>query len=242
MTLTSKPLGKGLRVPLAGVPVTSVEGHLARLVAKGHRVAICEQLDAAGEIQDKVPEKDSAAKRLVRRGVVRIVSPGTALEPALLAGGRSNYCVALVALPESRRRQDAGLRQEPAGGRWGLAAADLSTGEFRCCEFRGAEAVMRCAADWSCWRPRSCYSRSRRRGSDTAVPPPLAQALAELESASTPRPPAQFQPDAAAAALLAHYRLAAIEGLGLGERPLRSPPPAPCSLTYRRAKQGNWRS
>ena len=219
MTLTSKPLGKGLRVPLAGVPVASVEGHLARLVAKGHRVAICEQLNASGEIQDKVPERDSAAKRLVQRGVVRIVSPGTALEPALLAGGRSNYCAALVVLPESRRRQDAGLRQDPAGGRWGLAAADLSTGEFRCCEFRGAEAVVRCAAELELLTPAELLQPQSPQGSDMAVPPPLAQTLAELEPTCTPRPPAQFQPDAAAAALLAHYRLAAIEGLGLGERP-----------------------
>ena len=229
VTLTSKPLGKGIRVPLAGVPVASVEGHLARLVANGHRVAICEQLNAAGEIQDKVPEKDHAAKRLVRRGVVRIVSPGTALEPALLAGGRSNYCAALVALPASRRRQEAGGRQESAGGRWGLAAADLSTGEFRCCEFKGADAAARCAAELELLAPTELLqpqpphpveatARAKPR-QESAAPPPLARALAELEPAHTPRPPAQFQPEAAATALLAHYRLAAIEGLGLSERP-----------------------
>ncbi len=228
VALTSKPLGKGIRVPLAGVPVASVEGHLARLVANGHRVAICEQLNAAGEIQGKVPEKDSAAKRLVRRGVVRIVSPGTALEPALLAGGRSNYCAALVALPESRRRQEAGTHQESAGGRWGLAAADLSTGEFHCCEFRGADAAARCAAELELLGPTELLQPQLLHPVETTAPakprqegaaPPLARALAELEPAHTPRPPAQFQPEAAAAALLAHYRLAAIEGLGLGERP-----------------------
>ena len=231
VTLTSKPLGKGLRVPLAGVPVASVEGHLARLVAKGHRVAICEQLNAAGEIQDKVPGKDYAAKRLVRRGVVRIVSPGTALEPALLAGGRSNYCAALIALPDSRSRQEAGTRQGLSVGYWGLAAADLSTGEFHCCEFRGPDAAARCAAELELLAPTellqpqpmhsvAATARSKPpQANDAAVPLPLARVLAELGPVHTPRPPAQFQPDAAAVGLLAHYRLAAIDGLGLGERP-----------------------
>ena len=68
--LSSKPMGKGLRVPLAGVPVHSVEQHLTRLITKGYRVAICEQLEDA-----------KATKGLVARGVVRVVSPGTALEP-----------------------------------------------------------------------------------------------------------------------------------------------------------------
>ena len=77
IALTSKPMGKGMRVPLAGVPLQSVEAHLTTLIAAGHRVAIAEQLEDA-----------RASKGLVRRGIVRVVSPGTALEPALLEGGR----------------------------------------------------------------------------------------------------------------------------------------------------------
>jgi len=85
IALTSKPMGGGLRPPLAGVPVASVEQHLARLVGKGHRVAICEQL-----------EHPRAARGLVRRGVVRVVSPGTALEPALLESGQASACAAVL--------------------------------------------------------------------------------------------------------------------------------------------------
>ena len=108
IALTSKPMGGGLRSPLAGVPARSVEQHLAKLVAKGHRVAICEQLEQAG-----------AAKGLVRRGVVRVVSPGTALEPALLEAGEASACAA-VWLERGRGRR--------SGLRLGLAAADVTTG------------------------------------------------------------------------------------------------------------------
>ncbi|MCY3569152.1 MAG: DNA mismatch repair protein MutS, partial [Chloroflexi bacterium] len=108
IALTSKPMGAGLRSPLAGVPVRSVEQHLARLVARGHRVAICEQL-----------ERPSASRGLVRRGVVRVVSPGTALEPALLEAGEASACAAVWA---------ARARGARGGLRLGIAAADITTG------------------------------------------------------------------------------------------------------------------
>ena len=77
IALTSKPMGGGLRSPLAGVPVRSVEQHLAKLVARGHRVAICEQLEQAG-----------AAKGLVRRGVVRVGLAGHGAGAGPAGGGR----------------------------------------------------------------------------------------------------------------------------------------------------------
>src|SRR5512145_1743119 len=66
ITLTSKPMGKDLRVPLAGVPYHSIDGHIAKLVARGYRVAVCEQLADPAEV-----------KGLVRRDVVRVVTSGT---------------------------------------------------------------------------------------------------------------------------------------------------------------------
>ena len=116
ITLTSKPIGGGVRVPLAGVPVAHVESHLARLVARGHRVAICEQL-----------EDPRATRGLVKRGVVRVVSPGTALEPALLEAGEPSACAALALLRDS------------GGWRLGLAALDLSTGACHALELRGPQ-------------------------------------------------------------------------------------------------------
>ncbi len=124
ITLTSKPMGGGLRAPLAGVPVAHVESHLARLVARGHRVAICEQL-----------EDPRASRGLVRRGVVRVLSPGTALEPALLEAGEPSACAALTLQREPARGGGG-----PGRGAWrlGLAALELSTGASHALELRAA--------------------------------------------------------------------------------------------------------
>ncbi|HDQ99029.1 MAG TPA: DNA mismatch repair protein MutS [candidate division WOR-3 bacterium] len=103
LTLTSRPHGHGNRVPLAGVPAKSLDTYVARLVARGFRVAICEQL-----------EPPSARKPVVRRKVVEVITPGTLIRPGLLEEKRSNYLMAL----------------SPAGDTCGMAFADVSTGEF----------------------------------------------------------------------------------------------------------------
>jgi len=104
ITLTSKPMGKDLRVPLAGVPYHSIDAHVAKLVARGYRVAICEQLaDAAG------------VKGLVPRDVVRVVTAGTITAENSLDASAPNYLAAFIA----RRTQFA------------VALADITTGEVR---------------------------------------------------------------------------------------------------------------
>ncbi|MCH8745115.1 MAG: DNA mismatch repair protein MutS, partial [Chloroflexi bacterium] len=103
ITLTSRSMGKNLRVPLAGVPVHALETYLAKLIKKGHKVAICEQLT-----------DPAASKGLVERGVVRVVTPGTVVESGLLEQRANNYLAAVV--------------QE--GGSAGLAYVDITTGEF----------------------------------------------------------------------------------------------------------------
>lgn len=84
IVLTSKPIGKGMRVPLAGIPYHAVENYLARLIEKGHHVAICEQI---GELP---------SKGIFPRKVVRVVTPGTVTEPALLPGDSNNYLAAVI--------------------------------------------------------------------------------------------------------------------------------------------------
>ena len=197
IALTSKPLGKGLRVPLAGVPVQSVETHLARLIRKGHRVAICEQL-----------EDPRATKGLVERGVVRVVSPGTALEPALLEQGANNYCAALALLPQAGGE----------GERSGLAALDLSTGEFRVCELRGRDPHRRALDELArLGASELLVPDGPDRGPDPFCPRELPGG--SPPAAFTKRPPSQFQTQEAAEALLRHYRVESLEGLGLADRP-----------------------
>ena len=202
IALTSKPMGKGLRVPLAGVPVQSVDGYLAKLIERGHRVAICEQL-----------EDPKATKGLVQRGVVRVVSPGTALDPALLEQGSSNYCAALVVLDEKRD-----------GRRAGIAAVDLSTGDFRVCELLdigGGEALeARAARELA--RLGVAELLLPEGGAPNGVIENALESAMQAERLSvkrTAQAAQRFEPSGAAQRLSRHYGLSDVEGLGLAERP-----------------------
>ncbi|MCH8974872.1 MAG: DNA mismatch repair protein MutS, partial [Chloroflexi bacterium] len=101
IVLTQRDMGGGEIVPLAGIPYHALDGYLAKLIRKGHRVAICEQTS----------EPDG--RKLVDRDIVRVVSPGTVIEPGLLEAGANNY-LAAVALGD---------------GAAGIAYVDVTTGE-----------------------------------------------------------------------------------------------------------------
>ena len=103
IVLTSRSMGKGVRVPMAGIPAHSVESYLAKLIEAGHRVAICEQLS-----------DPSASRGIVDRNVVRVVTPGTVVEPSMLDQQSNNYLAAL----------------QIEGSEAGLAYIDITTGEF----------------------------------------------------------------------------------------------------------------
>jgi DNA mismatch repair protein MutS len=118
IVLTSKPMGKNIRIPLAGVPHHSLERHLATLIARGHRVAICEQLSST-------PVKGEGGGNLIERDVVRIVTPGTVLEPGLLQSKANNYLAAYLT----------------DGKRAGIAYADVTTGSFAATELEAAQAI-----------------------------------------------------------------------------------------------------
>ncbi|MBN1900098.1 DNA mismatch repair protein MutS [Candidatus Sumerlaeota bacterium] len=113
ITLTKKSMGKGQSMPLAGFPFHSLDSYLGKLIKSGHRVVICEQMED--------PKK---AKGLVKRDVVRVVSPGTLVEDALLTDKANNF---LLALNEIK-------------GTWGVAIVDLSTGAFAVTEFDSRKA------------------------------------------------------------------------------------------------------
>lgn len=114
IVLTSRPVGKGERVPLAGVPYHAVETYLAKLISAGHKVAIVEQVEQ--------PE----SRGLMGREVVRVVTPGTVVEPTLLEEKRNNYLAALA------------LQSE----RVGLAYTDITTGEFKTTQFDGKQSLQ----------------------------------------------------------------------------------------------------
>src|SRR5215208_5350413 len=112
IVLTSRSVGKGARAPLAGIPYHAVENYLARLIEKGYHVAICEQVG------------DTPIKGLFPRKVVRVVTPGTVTEPALLPGDSNNYLASVILSEGSSSSSTAG-HQSAA-----VAYVDITTGEF----------------------------------------------------------------------------------------------------------------
>jgi len=103
IVLTAREMGKGNKVPLAGIPYHALENYLARLVNRGYKVAICEQVTRPGE-----------TKGIVEREVVRVITPGTVIESGLLDSKTNNYLASII----------------PGDSEAGIAYIDITTGEF----------------------------------------------------------------------------------------------------------------
>src|SRR3979409_1046862 len=119
IVLTKRGKHLGQDIPMCGVPVERADEYLHRLIALGHRVAVCEQME------DPAEAKKRGAKSVVKRDVVRLVTPGTLTEDTLLDAQRNNYLVAIVRARASAPADDS---------RFALAFLDISTGEFRLTE------------------------------------------------------------------------------------------------------------
>jgi DNA mismatch repair protein MutS len=126
ITLTSRNKEKGMAIPMCGVPYHAAEGYIGKLIRRGFKVAICDQMEDA-----------RLAKKLVRREVTRVVTPGTAADSAL-SSDENNFLAAIAEV----------------GDRVGFAALDLSTGEFRATEFAGEGALRRIQEELEQLRPK----------------------------------------------------------------------------------------
>ncbi|MEP7340869.1 MAG: DNA mismatch repair protein MutS [Acidobacteriota bacterium] len=127
ITLTARHKEKGTPIPMCGIPYHAAAGYLTKLVKKGFRVAICEQT-----------EDPKSTTKLVKREVVRVVTPGTALENQLLEAKQNNYLASICG----------------AGEGMGLAVLDLSTGEFLATQFTGESAWQRIQEQLEVFSPR----------------------------------------------------------------------------------------
>ena len=183
IVLTSREIGKGRRVPMCGVPHHALSGYLARLVDRGYRVAICDQVEDARR-----------ARGLVRREITRVVTPGTVMDAAMLEAREPRYLVALA----------------EAGGVWGLAAAELSTGDFRTTQIVGRDAGARLAEELARLSPREVVVPE---GAGAAWPLPA-------DAARTPLDAWRFEVAAARRALVEHLRVASLDGFGIETLPL----------------------
>src|SRR2546425_5983833 len=184
ITLTSREVGRGGRIPMCGVPYHAVDTYLARLVERGHRIALCDQLED--------PQK---ARGLVRRDVVRVVTPGTVIDSALLPPDANNYLVAVT----------------PSNRGWGLAAADLSTGEFQVTEFTTDGRDARLMEEVARFAPR-----------EILVPESSAARLAEAAASGirlTTLEDWRFDAPTAHQLLLTHFKVSTLDGFGCEHLP-----------------------
>jgi DNA mismatch repair protein MutS len=216
ITLTSRNKEKDQAIPMCGVPYHAAENYLSKLLRKGFRVAICEQM-----------EDPKLAKKLVRREVTRVLTPGTAIDSSV--GSEENNFLAALAR---------------ASGAVGLAALDLSTGEFRATEFRGPEAERRVIEELQQLRPREVLYPSslplfdraplNRAGEAPTVqvgpdvqigtgvkvgPSGLPQAGERARFTETPLEDWVFSPDYAVPLLENKLGVLSLEGFGLHGRP-----------------------
>ena len=217
ITLTSRNKEKGVAIPMCGVPYHAAEGYIGKLIRRGFKVAICEQM-----------EDPRLAKKLVRREVTRVVTPGTAADSSL--GSEENNFLAALA---------------EVGDRVGFAALDLSTGEFRATEFAGEGAMRRVQEELEQLRPKELLYGSaaplfegtgQKQPSFARPDSPFDSAQGRLgrvsPDVSSPRPRAGgatctetplddwiFAPDHAIPLLENHFGVLSLEGFGLAGRP-----------------------
>jgi len=190
ITLTSRNKEKGIDIPMCGVPYHAAENYISRLIRKGYKVAICDQV-----------EDPKVAKKLVRREVTRVVTPGTAADSSL--GAEENNFLAAIA---------------QIGSSVGFAALDLSTGEFRATEFQGSDAERRIQDELEQLRPRELLYGSKAPLFDAAAerkpaegrPRPSMHACSE-----TPLDDWVFAPDHAIPLLENQFGVLSLEGFGL---------------------------
>lgn len=187
LVLTSREIGKGRRIPMCGIPHHALDRYLARLLAAGHKAAVCEQVED--------PRK---ARGLVKREVVRILTPGTVVEDHLLEERANNYLVAVAR----------------AGGRWGLAAADCSTGELMVTEFSGDGAREEVAEEVSRLQPAEVLAAE-----DSEEAALLAPLLAGWRGLLTTRGPDASLTETAADVLTRHFGTSSLRGYGCEDMP-----------------------
>ncbi len=179
IVLTSRNVAKGVRVPMAGIPYHAVENYLAKLIAKGYHVAIAEQIGEPG-------------KGLMQRKVVRVVTPGTVLEPNLVPAESNNYLLAVVA----------------EENRLGIAYADITTGEFAATEIVTDDPQSLLRAELLRLRPAEILHPE-----GFPLPP-------DAPGHATPWPAWRFEPGRAEETLRAHFGVASLDGFGLRGKPV----------------------
>src|SRR5277367_2027932 len=222
ITLTARNKEKGQAVPMCGVPYHAAENYIARLIKAGHKVAICEQMEVPGP-----------GKKIVRREVIRVLTPGTASGAGLVGAKENNYLAAVArsvavgaaagatagtrggvgAAAGAEAGAQAAARSGARGAEpvIGLAFVDLSTGEFRATEFSGEKAEARLRDELGILRPREVLLAR----AVTLFPVTLPAEMDGLGAVETRLDEWVFEANYATRMLEQHFRVATLEGFGL---------------------------
>ncbi|KXG76863.1 DNA mismatch repair protein MutS [Thermotalea metallivorans] len=189
ITLTGRDCGLKERAPMCGVPYHSADSYIAKLIDRGYKVAICEQI-----------EDPSAAKGIVKRDVVRIITPGTVIDPHLLQEKENNYIMAIYCSKE-------GI---------GVSFGDISTGEMRTTEFFGPKAPCSLLDEIAKISPREIIFNSL-----TYLDHPLESEIVAVVNTNLYLFDAwAFEKDYAQKKIKDHFHLLALDGLGLADKEL----------------------
>ncbi len=193
ITLTARGKDKsGEKMPLAGIPYHAIDTYLPRLINKGYKVAICEQLED--------PKK---AKGVVKRGVVRVVTPGTAIDSSMFFDASNNYLMAVVGREIGRSGKHSEKEIEV-----GVSFLDISTGEFLTTQFRDSENFEKLLSELARMRPSECILPPSLYGNSDLVDRLRTQTIVQ-----------EFAPDISGSKearerLKAHFKVATLEGMG----------------------------
>jgi DNA mismatch repair protein MutS len=190
ITLTSRNREKGQPIPMCGVPYHAADGYIARLIRAGFKVAICEQMEQPGP-----------GKKLVRREVTRVITPGTATDVAVLDARENNFLAAVA--------------QNSSAETIGLALVDLSTGEFQATEFSGANAQESLRDELQLVRPRETLLPRPQQLFETAK----TSLLDGVGGVETRVEDWVFHPDYAERILREQFGVAELTGFGLDDHP-----------------------
>ncbi len=189
LTLTGKDCGLAERAPMCGVPYHAADTYITRLIEKGYKVAVCEQV-----------EDPKLAKGLVERKVIRIVTPGTNLAPENLDEAKNSYLFTVSAL----------------SGSYGIAAADISTGTFYVTSLSRPEAVI---DELQKFQPREILFDPEIEKENADLYSGLSAYTVDENAALTKAPARYFRPDVCRNILQAQFQVASLEGLGIADLP-----------------------
>ncbi|MFP3855401.1 MAG: DNA mismatch repair protein MutS, partial [Anaerolineales bacterium] len=180
IVLTARNVAKGKKIPMAGIPHHAAENYIGRLIERGYHVAICEQVG------------DGPVKGLFPREVVRVVTPGTVVEPGLLPGDANNYLVAVL----------------EEGGEIGVGYVDITTGEFAATQFSAADSGE------------GVRQEVRRLEPAELLHPESFHVSLSEGIHRTPWPDWRFTLDRTTGGLQDHFCVASLDGFGLAGKPL----------------------